>query len=313
MNDQGDQERALKSRDNSLDHELQSINNTRASRRNFLSGVASALTTSFLVMPKAMSQQAYPPNGFQLPPAHAEQLKPQFRDTLQQFGAFSQDPNYGEIWVPNAQTVPQGWHPYPPCHWVNTRKFGWYFDDKTPWGQIVHHYGRWKHDPASGWFWVPGSEFSPGWVLWRSNPQYIGWAPMPPDQDLQNAQAASIENTDSWLFMDVQKFGKTCDGVALPPGMYPVILKETQFITRVRIVEGIVVYELPIYIEGPFIDIYVTFDPWPLWFFSQFFVYINWIWNYVLIINIKVNCEPYTPGGRTPYPQSRHRLSPARR
>lgn len=313
MNDQGDQERALKSGDNSLGHEFQSINITRSSRRNFLSGVASALTSSFLVMPKAMSQQAYQPNGFQLPPAHAEQLKPQFRDTLQQFGSFSQDPNYGEIWVPNAQTVPQGWHPYPPCHWVNTRKFGWYFDDKTPWGQIVHHYGRWKHDPASGWFWVHGSEFSPGWVLWRSNPQYIGWAPMPPDQDLQNAQAASIENTDSWLFMDVQKFGKTCDGVALPPGMYPVILKETQFITRVRIVEGIVVYELPIYIEGPFIDIYVSFDPWPLWFFSQFFVYINWIWNYVLIINIKVNCEPYIPGGRTPYPQSRRRLSPTRR
>lgn len=313
MKDHSDHESALKSCNNALDVEFRSIKTTRASRRNFLTAIASALTSSFIVMPKAISQQAYQPNGFQLPPAHAEQLKPQFRDTLQQFGSFSQDPNYGEIWIPNAQTVPQGWHPYPPCHWVNTKKFGWYFDDKTPWGQIVHHYGRWKHDPASGWFWVPGSEFSPGWVLWRSNPKYIGWAPMPPDQDLQNAQAASIENTDSWLFMDVPKFGKTCDGVVLPPNMYPVIIKETQFITRVRIVDGIVVYEFPIYLEGPFIDIFVTFDPWPLWFFYQFFIYINWIWNYVLIINIKVNCDTYTPGGRTPYPQSRRGFSPARR
>ena len=313
MNDQADQKSAFKSGSDDPCSEFQVCKIEPTNRRLFLAGIASTLTSSLFIASNANAQQPYQPNGFQLPPAHPEQLKPEFRQILQQFGAFSQHPDYGEIWTPSAQTVPQGWHPYPPCHWVNTKRFGWYFDDKTPWGQIVHHYGRWKHDPSSGWFWTPGAEFSPGWVLWRSNPQYIGWAPMPPDQDLQNAQAASIENTDSWLFMDVPKFGKTCDGMVLPPNMYPVILKDTQFITRIRYVDGIVVYELPIYIEGPFVEIFVTFDPWPLWFFSQFFVYINWIWNYVLIINIKVNCDRYTPGNPTPYLRSRRGFSPARR
>lgn len=273
-----------------------SLANRAPNRRTFLTVLASGFASACVIPARAQRDQ--PPGGFQLPQARSEQVRPQFRETLLQFGAFSQHPIYGEIWTPGPQTAPQGWHPYSPCHWVNTKKFGWYYDDKTPWGQIVHHYGRWKNDPSTGWFWVPGEEFSPGWVLWRANPQYVGWAPMPPDQDLQNAQAASIENTDSWLFMDVSKFGNSCDGATLPPNMYPVILRDTQFITKVKFVDGIIVYEFPVYIVGPFIDIVVSFAPWPLWFFTQIFVYWNWIWTYALIFNVKVNCEPpYTPGG----------------
>ena len=50
-----------------------------------------------------------------------------------------------------------------------TKDLGWYYDDSTEWGRIVHHYGRWAHDTALGWVWVGGEEFSPGWVVWRTS------------------------------------------------------------------------------------------------------------------------------------------------
>jgi hypothetical protein len=294
MSDRVNRDRDFLSPFPSREHSKENV----SARRKFLllsAGFASSLLFSRGARAEEMSQ----PDGFQLPQARPQQVKPEFRTTLQQFGTFSQHPVYGEIWTPGAQTVPQGWHPYPPCHWVNSRKLGWYFDDKTPWGQIVHHYGRWKNEPSIGWFWTPGAEFSPGWVLWRSNPKYIGWTPLPPDQDLQNAQANAIENVDSWLFMDVDKFAKGCDGVVLPVDRYPVLLQETRFITRVKMVDGIVIYEFPTYVLGPIVDIDVIFAPWPLWFFTQILIFWNWIWRYVLIFNVHVNCEPNNPGGHT--------------
>jgi hypothetical protein len=32
-----------------------------------------------------------------------------------------------------------------------------------------------------GWVWVPDYEWGPAWVSWRSNDDYIGWAPLPPE------------------------------------------------------------------------------------------------------------------------------------
>ena len=90
------------------------------------------------------------------------------RATLAQFGKFVAHPKYGEVWTPTV--TPQDWHPYAPCNWVNS-KVGWYYNDQTPWGAIVHHYGRWTHDDQMGWIWIPGGEFSPGWVVWRADRQ----------------------------------------------------------------------------------------------------------------------------------------------
>lgn len=259
-------------------------------------GLASALLPSFSAIAQQSSSDGYAPNSETI-----EQIKPQTREVLLQYGTFYTHPVYGEIWVPSKQTVPQGWHPYPPCHWVNTRKLGWYFDDKTAWGAIVHHYGRWKNDTSYGWFWVPGVEFSPGWVLWRSNNQYVGWMPMPPDQDIKNSQGASVESTDSWLFMEVNKFSMSCEA-ALPSTNYPVILRETKFITQVRNANGIIVYELPQYIEGQFIDINIAFDPWPMWFFTQFIWFVNWIWQNTIIHNVETECWPPGNNGLVPGP-----------
>jgi hypothetical protein len=75
-------------------------------------------------------------------------VQDEVRAVLSQYGQFVQHPRYGEIWV--LSVTPPNWHPYPACHWVNTRQYGWTFDDQTPWGKIVHHYGRWTHDAQTG-------------------------------------------------------------------------------------------------------------------------------------------------------------------
>src|SRR5262247_2663864 len=130
--------------------------------------------------------------------AHAADLLPEHRSVLEQYGTFQTHGKYGEVWVPTV--TPQGWHPYAPCNWVKTKKYGWYYDDKTPWGQIVHHYGRWFYDQQIGWAWDPGAAFSPGWVVWRTSPEWTGWAPMPPDQAFQNMSADQFNNSEQWIF-----------------------------------------------------------------------------------------------------------------
>jgi len=218
------------------------------------------------------------------------------RAVLSQYGNFIQHQTYGEVWVPSV--TPQGWHPYPACHWVNSRQYGWYYDDKTPWGAIVHHYGRWTNDPQVGWFWVPGSEFSPGWVLWRTNLQWVGWAPMPPDEQIQNANPDQFNSADFWTFMETAKFDNNCTEtsvVAGQPGL--ALIQQTTFVRDVNIVNGILVYVLPTYVIGPFVDINIDFFPWPSWFFGQVLIDWNWIWNNVnVVINVNnVNCPPVAP------------------
>ena len=83
-----------------------------------------------------------------------EPVRPKCAPRWRNMDGSSNTPRLGEVWVPSVTT--QGWHPYPPCHWVKTQQYGWYYDDKTPWGQIVHHYGRWfyhdlDHVPGRPW------------------------------------------------------------------------------------------------------------------------------------------------------------------
>src|SRR5450631_716751 len=56
-----------------------------------------------------------------------EQVAAEVRAVLSQYGSFVNHEKYGEVWVPTV--TPQDWHPYPPCQWVNSRRYGWYFDD----------------------------------------------------------------------------------------------------------------------------------------------------------------------------------------
>jgi hypothetical protein len=202
----------------------------------------------------------------------------QMHAVLEDYGTFVQYPKYGEVWVPSVTL--QGWHPYEPCHWVNTRTLGWYYLDKTPWGAIVHHYGRWAHDPKLGWMWVAGTDFSPGWVVWRTSPTQIGWAPMPPSQDIATLSAETFDNADEWTFMDVATFDRGCSATAVASAAkVPSLMRNTTIVRQVRFAGGIEVVVLPDTVAGPYVDLNIAFDPWPAWIFGQILNAWNSVWN----------------------------------
>ena len=239
-----------------------------------------------------------------VPQQNVAKVQDEVRGVLTQYGRFVQHAKYGEVWIPTV--TPQGWHPYPPCNWVNSRKYGWYYDDKTPWGAIVHHYGRWVSDAQLGWIWTPGAEFSPGWVVWRTSPEWVGWAPMLPDEDVQTVSTADFNSAAYWIFVETQKFAQGCNGAA-PPSQVPVLLTQTTYVTDVRLVYGITIIVLPGYVVGPWIDIDIFFSPWPAWFLAQNLIDWNFIWNNLAVMNAMVNqdCPPVSPkqgGGPKPLP-----------
>ncbi len=111
--------------------------------------IAAAMMASLsLILSPMLAPTVVPALAQQPQPPAAGAVANDVRAVLSQYGNFIQHQVYGEVWVPSV--TPQGWHPYPPCHWVNSRQYGWYYDDKTPWGAVVHHYGRWTNDPQVG-------------------------------------------------------------------------------------------------------------------------------------------------------------------
>jgi hypothetical protein len=84
--------------------------------------------------------------------------------------------------------------------WVYTDEWGWYWvsdDVEANWGWVVYHYGRWAFEPGIGWFWVPGDEWAPAWVNWRYGDEYVGWAPLPPDELVESYQVQPAY----WMFV----------------------------------------------------------------------------------------------------------------
>jgi hypothetical protein len=215
----------------------------------------------------------------------AQQIE-QFKQVLGRYGTFQAHARYGEVWIPAEQVAPRGWHPYPPCNWVHHKELGWYYDDRSEWGAIVHHYGRWAHDAALGWIWVAGAEFSPGWVVWRTSDSWVGWAPMPPDQDVKEISADAFNSDKHWIFMDAKKFGTKCqDGSGLArPASYPTLFQSTKLITEVRFVGGIAIFVLPAPLVINIVDINVGIvPPWSPCFFGAWFWNWNWLMNNIVI------------------------------
>ncbi|HXY40062.1 MAG TPA: DUF6600 domain-containing protein, partial [Vicinamibacteria bacterium] len=100
-----------------------------------------------------------------------------FHDSLATHGTWTNSPRYGYVWAP--RHLAHGWRPYVYGRWVYT-DYGWTWVSDEPFGWATYHYGRWYLDPQQGWLWVPGDEWGPAWVDWRSNNDYVGWAPLPP-------------------------------------------------------------------------------------------------------------------------------------
>ena len=121
-----------------------------------------------------------------------------FYDQLSPYGQWVADPQYGNVWVPNEAP---GYRPYGTGgHWAMT-SYGNMWVSDAPYGWACYHYGRWTYNPYYGWVWIPGHEWAPAWVSWRSGGGYYGWAPMGPGYN----PGGNYEYPDNyWVFVGPQ-------------------------------------------------------------------------------------------------------------
>jgi hypothetical protein len=101
-----------------------------------------------------------------------------FYNQLSPYGHWVESRYHGWVFLPYG--VRAGWRPYALGHWVMT-DYGWTWVSDEAFGWATYHYGRWANDPDYGWEWIPGYEWGPAWVAWRTGGGYIGWAPLPPE------------------------------------------------------------------------------------------------------------------------------------
>ncbi len=89
-------------------------------------------------------------------------------------GRWSTLPTYGAVWFPSAGP---SWRPYQDGSWRHTR-YGWTWIDTDRWAWPVHHYGRWGHHAARGWYWMPDRAWGPAWVGWAVGANHVAWSPL---------------------------------------------------------------------------------------------------------------------------------------
>jgi uncharacterized protein DUF6600 len=102
-----------------------------------------------------------------------------FYDNLSDGGNWIEVGDYGYCWQPSVAASNTSWRPYSDGYWAYT-DFGWTWISYEDFGWATYHYGRWIRLRGRGWVWVPGREWGPAWVSWRTGGDYVGWAPLPP-------------------------------------------------------------------------------------------------------------------------------------
>ena len=128
--------------------------------------------------------------------------------------------SYGHCWVPRGVAV--GWRPYCQGQWEWTEQ-GWYWQSDEPFAWACYHYGTWTYDAGYGWCWVPGTEWAPAWVDWRSGGGYIGWAPCAP----------------GGVAVDVSAFAFIPTGhFADPIGLRSIVVGNRDFAARTQVLSG---------------------------------------------------------------------------
>lgn len=119
-----------------------------------------------------------------------------FRSSLDPYGAWTDDPNYGTVWVPSPDVVGDDFTPYASAgHWAYDDDYTWVSD--YDWGWVPFHYGRWVYGQGFGWEWIPGRRYAGAWVSWRyGEPGYgvVGWAPLAPTWGWRDGVAVELRN-----------------------------------------------------------------------------------------------------------------------
>jgi hypothetical protein len=153
-----------------------------------------------------------------------------FQVALEPYGRWERHSRWGEVWIPTK--VARDWRPYTVGRWAYTDDWGWYWvsdQAEDDWGWITFHYGRWVFDRELGWVWVAGREWGPGWVHWRRGTQYVGWAPLPPDELLVEYR----DEPDVWIFVRSRDFvAPRLVSVILPARQQDVSIRETVVVNQ---------------------------------------------------------------------------------
>jgi hypothetical protein len=166
-------------------------------------------------------------DGAMMPAQAQDDFAGDFHEALAPYGQWIRHPRWGEVWVP--ANLPDDWAPYRYGHWVYTDDWGWYWVSDEDFGWIAYHYGRWIPDRDLGWVWIPGTDWSPAWVSWRRGDEAVGWAPMPPDDVIDEYE----ERPEAWVFVRPQEiFAPRITIVAFPRTQVNVFVQQTVIVNR---------------------------------------------------------------------------------
>jgi hypothetical protein len=156
-----------------------------------------------------------------------------YHEVLSDYGQFVIHPIWGEVWVP--ASMPGDWAPYRYGHWVYTDEWGWYWVADEDWGWVPYHYGRWVLDVDMGWIWIPGTDWSPAWVSWRRGDDAVGWAPMPPDEVIDEYE----DRPEYWVFVrPVDVFAPRIVTVVFPAPQIRIFVSQTVVVNRTVLMVG---------------------------------------------------------------------------
>src|ERR1700733_12573363 len=125
--------------------------------------------------------------------------------TLDGYGQWEDNDDYGKVWRPDATAVGSAFTPYETAgSWVETDA-GWGYSSEWDWGWLPFHYGRWGWF-GNGWGWQPGHQWGAAWVDWRHGGGYVGWRPQSPIARVGGVGLASHDS--QWRFATEGDFGR---------------------------------------------------------------------------------------------------------
>jgi hypothetical protein len=117
-----------------------------------------------------------------------------FRPALDPYGSWVDDPNYGTVWVPDANIVGADFTPYTTGGYWGYDGGQYVWVSAYPWGWAPFHYGRWAN-LGGRWGWVPGRRYAPAWVSWNNG----HWGPMAPAFGWRNGRAFGMRGGRSFV------------------------------------------------------------------------------------------------------------------
>lgn len=177
-----------------------------------------------------------------------------FYDNLADQGSWIEVGDYGYCFQPNVAVDDPTWRPYADGYWAYTDA-GWTWVSYEDFGWATYHYGRWTNLADYGWVWVPGYEWGPAWVSWRTGGDYVGWAPLPPQGEEVVYEGAAITGAVDitfgigplyYNFIDIRYIGEPVLRARLiEPSRNVTIINNTVNVTNITYRNSVVVNNGP--------------------------------------------------------------------